>query len=253
MNDKSPLHIGFIFEGPTDQETIPVLVAKLLQRPIEVTPIEKEAPGFDDFKRPSPEDLRLRRHGPKWGMFKSYVIALLIEGVDAIVVVVDNDCDDPPYKRWCLLARNLPSDERPIRLIDVSDLAKYCKDIHLALGILEEHLSKAYQEDTIPVIIGVAVQMLEAWLLARPHVVESVLWDPLAPVERTRCIEPEQIRHPKNEIIHRHNGGSDLSQEQARQIGIHPDFTPGPIETACPSFARFAADIHILVDFPETE
>lgn len=96
-------------------------------------------------------------------------------------------------------------------------------------------------------IIGIAVQMLEAWLLAQPHIVDSVLWDPpLSPEERTRCTEPEQICHPKNEIIRRHNGGSDLSQKQARQIGEHEDFSPEPIAERCPGFARFAQDVSVL-------
>jgi len=125
METRRPLRIGFIFEGPTDQETIPVLVAKLLNRPVERIPFNKEAPGFDDFRR--------RRQGDNpnlnraWGMLKSYTI---------------------------------------------------------------------------------------------------------------------------NEIIHPHNGGDDLSQGQARQTGEYPGFSPEPIEAACPSFARFAADIRVLATIP---
>jgi len=246
MDNQPPLRIGFIFEGPTDEETIPILVAKLLERPIDAISIDKQAPGFDDFKRPRPEDIRLGRHRPRWGMFRSYVIALLIEGVDAIVVVVDNDRDDPAYKRWCLLGRNLPFDGRPIRLIDVSDLAQYCEDEHLALNVLEEHLSKAHQDGTIPVIVGIAVQMLEAWLLAQPHIVESVIWESITQDRHAQCSNPEQITHPKKEIIRPHNGGSDLNQKQARQIGEHEDFNPEPIAERCPGFARFAQDVSVL-------
>jgi len=242
MNNAVPLRIGFILEGVTDQETIPVLVTRLLQRRVDSIPVHKETGGFDDFKR------RKRIGNPElrrtWGTFKSYVIALLIEGVDAIVVVVDNDSDDPAYRRWCLLGRNLPFDGYPIQLVDVSDLAAYCDQVHLALDILGEH--KVHQENATPVVIGVAVEMLEAWLLAQPHVVESALWERIPPEKRARCNTPEQITHPKNEVIHPHNGGGDLSQEQARQIGEHPDFLPEPIETACPSFARFAEDVRVL-------
>lgn len=244
MNNVAPLRIGFILEGVTDQETIPVLVTRLLQRRVDSIPVHKETGGFDDFKR------RKRVGNPElrrtWGTFKSYVIALLIEGVDAIVVVVDNDSDDPAYRRWCLLGRNLPFDGYPIQLVDVSDLAAYCDQVHLALDILGERIAKVHQENATPVVIGVAVEMLEAWLLAQPHVVESALWERIPPEKRAWCNTPEQITHPKNEVIRPHNGGGDLSQEQARQIGEHPDFCPEPIETACPSFARFAEDVRVL-------
>jgi len=180
-------------------------------------------------------------------MFKGYVIALLIEKVDAIIVVVDNDCDHPAYRRWCLLGQNLPLNSYPIRLVDVSNLAKHCDQIHLALDTLGERIIRVYKEGVIPVIIGVAVEMLEAWLLAQPHVVESVLWEPIPPQERARCAHPEQILHPKNEIIVPHNGGSGLSREQACQIGAHPGFGPDPVEAACPSFARFAQDVRVLI------
>lgn len=244
MHDVPALRVGFILEGVTDQETIPVLVAKLIQHPIDSIPIHKETGGFDDFKR------RKRVGDPEfkrsWGIFKSYIIALLIEGVDAIVVVVDNDSDDPTYRRWCLLGRSLPFNGYPIQLVDVSDLAEHCDQIYLAMGILEERIGKAYQEGSIPVIIGVAVEMLEAWLLAQPHIVESVLWEPIPLERRTQCDNPEQIVHPKKEIIRPNNGGNDLSREQARQIAKHPDFSPGPVETACPSFARFAEDVRVL-------
>jgi len=247
MNDISPLRVGFIFEGPTEEETIPILVAKLLQRPVDAIPIPKQAPGFDDFRRPSPEQLRRGRRSPRWGMFKFYITTLLIKEVDAIVVVVDNDGQEPKYaKRWCLLSRKLPFDRYPIRLVDVSDLAGRCDEIHLALDVFKEHVTQVYQQGTTPVIIGVAVQMLEAWLLAQPHIVQGVLWEPISPKNRARCSNPEQIAHPKNEIIRPHNGGGDLSQRQAEQIGTHLEFAPGPIARACPSFARFARDVHIL-------
>jgi hypothetical protein len=184
-------------------------------------------------------------------MFKSYVIALLIERADAIVVVVDNDRIEPPYtKRWWLLGRRLPFEGYPVRLVDASDVIAQCKQAHLELDDLEQYILKVRQEGIVPVIIGVAVQMLEAWLLAQPEVAENVLWEAITPARRALCMSPEQISHPKNEIIHPHNGGSDLTQTQARQIGGHPGFAPEPIEAACPSFARFAADIRILSTLP---
>ncbi len=242
--DNAPLtRIGFIFEGPTDQVTIPTLVEKLLEREIDPIPLQKEADGIDDFRR--------RKQGGNptldraWGMFKSYIIALLIQDAHAIIVVVDNDGDQPPGRRWCLLGRNLPFDGYAIQLIDVSDLAAGCGEMGLALNILAERIATVHREGSVPVIIGVAVEMLEAWLLARPHIVESVLWEPFTDEERTRCAAPEQITHPKK-IIRRHNRGSDLGQAQARQIGLHPEFAPQPIREVCPSFARFADDVRAL-------
>ncbi len=90
--------------------------------------------------------------------------------------------------------------------------------------------------------------LLAKWLLAQPHVVEIVLWDEAIPPEkRARCNHPEQITHPKNEMICPHNGGRGLRQEQARKIGEHPDFFPESIEATCPSFARFAQGVRTLV------
>lgn len=249
METRRPLRIGFIFEGPTDQETIPVLVAKLLNRPVERIPFNKEAPGFDDFRR--------RRQGDNpnlnraWGMLKSYTIALLIQGADAVVIVVDND-REPLHKRWCLLGRNLPFEypQRRIEWVDVSGQAAQCSNLYLTLDSLLDRILSTHQAGAVPIVIGVAVQMLEAWLLAQPEVVENVLWDSLSSQDRNRCVTPEAIPHPKNEIIHPHNGGDDLSQGQARQVGEYPGFSPEPIEAACPSFARFAADIRVLATIP---
>jgi hypothetical protein len=98
----------------------------------------------------------------------------------------------------------------------------------------------ATDEDTIPVIIGIAV-------LAQPDVLESVLWDPLSPQDRARCGDPESIPHPKNEIVRRYNGGDDLSRQQAQEIAEHLDFQAIVIEQTCPSFARFAQDIRVLI------
>ena len=249
MNNTTPLRIGFIFEGATDEETIPVLVAKLLQRPVDSIPVHKQTGGFDDFRRcKQPDDSESAPElARRWGKFKSYVIALLIKEVDAIIVLVDNDSNDPAYKRWCLLGRNLPFDGHRIQLIDVSDMAEHCDQVHLTLSIRERHIAQVRQPGTTPVIIGVAVEMLEAWLLAQPHVVESVLWEEIPPEKRAQCNHPEQITHPKNEMIRPHNGGGGLSQKQAREIGEHPDFFPEPIEAVCPSFARFAQGVRTLI------
>jgi len=243
--DNAPLtRIGFIFEGSTDQVIITTLVEKLLERKIDPIPLQKEADGIDDFRR------RKRGGNPAldraWGMFKSYIIALLIEDAHAIIVVVDNDGDQPPGRRWCLLARNLPFDGYAIQLVDVSDLAARCDEMGLALNLLAERITNVHREGSVPVMIGVAVEMLEAWLLAQPHIVESVLWEPLSDEERARCAAPEQIAHPKNEMVRPHNGRSGLSQAQAKQIAAHPEFAPRPIEGACPSFARFADDVRVL-------
>lgn len=236
--DDDVLRIGFIFEGSTDEETIPVLVANLLQRPIYPIPVYKEAPGFDGLKRLK------KKKGKAWSVFKGYVIGLLIEEkLDAIIVVVDND-REPLYKRWCILGGNLPFEGYPVRLVDASDWAALCKQAQRQ-DIPTGYICKSRQAGVVPVVIGVAVEMLEAWLLAQPDVVEGVLWDsPILPERRARCAAPERILNPKDEIICPHNGGSGLSRKQAQRIG--QGLAPGPIEAACPSFARFANDVRIL-------
>jgi hypothetical protein len=260
MNRRQPLRIGYIFEGPTDKRTIPELVKQLLERPVTMIPLRKMSSGWEDFRRPSPQDIRAGRRSPRWGMFKSYIEALLIEGAEAIVIVADHDADEDighqepfPHKRWCMLGRNLPFDEKPdLRLVDTApqpgetetepaqQRASLCEARGLGPDCFPDCVVDAYEEEAVPVIIGIAKQMLEAWLLAQPEVVEAVLWDPLSE-------EPEEIPHPKNEIIHRYNGGGDLSRQQAEHIGEHPDFSAAVIEARCPSFARFAEDVRILL------
>ncbi len=276
MNQQEPLKVGYIFEGPTDKGTIPQLVTQVLGRPVEVIPLDKESPGLSDFRRPSPQDIRAGRRGPKWGRFKSYVKALLIKEAKVIVVVVDHDRDEDighaeplPHKRWCILGQNLPFDEKSkLRLVDtappsdeadevdeVDDAdeetperrAPLCHARNLGPACFPDCVVEIYEAGTVPVVIGIAKQMLEAWLLAQPDVVVSVLWEPLSEEDRLRCETPETIPHPKNEIIHRYNGGGDLSRQQAEHIGGHPDFSAAVIEARCPSFARFAEDIRILL------
>jgi len=264
MEERHPIRIGFIFEGPTDEATIPVLVGQLLQRPIHIIPLKKLSFGWSDFKRPIPRDLRAGRRGSKWGTFQSYIQALLIEGAEVIIVVADHDNDEDigqatplPHKRWCILGQHLPFEIRSdLRLVDrslseaASGRAQVCSDCHLGPDCFPQCISEHYQAGTLPVVIGIARQMLEAWLLAQPEIVESVLWEALTEDERARCVMPEAIAHPKNEIIRRHNGGSDLSQSQADEIGRHRTFNAAAIEARCPSFARFAEDVRVLVVMP---
>jgi hypothetical protein len=267
MNRRPPLRIGYIFEGPTDERTIPELVKQLLERPVTMIPLRKMSSGWEDFRRPSPQDLRAGRQSPRWGMFKSYVKALLIEGAEVIVIVADHDADEDighqelfPHKRWCMLGRNLPFNERPdLRLVDTApqpdeagaepaqQRVPLCEARGLGMDCFPDCVVAAYEDGIVPVIIGIARQMLEAWLLAQPEVVEAVLWEPLSDEDRARCEEPEKIPHPKNEIIRRYNGGGDLSGQQAEDIGGHPEFSAAVIEARCPSFARFAEDVRILL------
>lgn len=270
MNRRAPLRVGYIFEGSTDKATIPELVKQLLGRPVKMIPLRKISSGWGDFRRPSPRDLRAGRRSPRWGMFKSYVKALLIDKAEVIIIVADHDADEDighdkpfPYKRWCLLGGNLPFDERPqLRLVDgvhqpeganmnvAERRAPLCNAYNLGWGCLSDCVEDVYETETVPVIIGIAKQMLEAWLLAQPKVVETVLREPLSEGDRARCAVPEEILHPKNEIIHCYNDDRDLSRSQAEVIGKHPDFSAAVIEKLCPSFARFAEDVHMLFMMP---
>ena len=261
MHEQELLKIGFIFEGPADEETIPVLVAQLLEQPIELVGLTKESSGWNDFRRPSPMDLRAGRRGPKWGMLRSYVKLLLIDQAEAVIIVVDRDSDDDfghndpfPHKRWCILGMNLPFEERPqLRLIDRARLdtedlrGQLCRERSLAPDCFPDCLTDAYEAGTVPVIIGIAREMLDGWLLAQPHVVETVLWERLSEEDRMRCEDPESIRHPKKEITRRYNGGGDLSRQQAEDIAQHPDFSADAIRDVCRSFEHFTQDVHVLL------
>lgn len=265
MNQRQPLRIGYIFEGPTDKETIPDLVAQLLGQPIHVIPLRKQSSGWYDFRRPRPKDLRAGRHSPRWGMLKSYVESLLIKDAEAIVIVADQDEDDDighqdpfPHKRWCILGKNLPFVQKPqLRLIDRAELetsesrAELCDNCDLGPDCFPDCVAHDCDPGTVPVIVGIAKQMLEAWLLAQPDVVEAVLWEPLSNEDRKRCEDPESIRHPKKEVIRPYNGGVDLSQRQAELIGQNLDFSAEAIRDACQSFERFAQDVHVLLEMPE--
>lgn len=238
------LRIGFIFEGVTDLETIPVLVTKILDRPVTAVRIAKETNGFNDFKRRKQNGrLEIQR---SWGALKSYITALIIENVDAIVIVVDNDGETSP-KRWCQIASNLPYYE-PVSVLDACGRAEDARRVNMQAEIqsIIDHILLHKSEGRIPMVIGVAVQMLEAWLLAQPEIVSTVLWEPFTPDELAQCEYPERIAHPKNELIKNNNGGSDLSQKQARAIGQHENFSPVDIESRCPSFGLFAADVRAL-------
>lgn len=264
MHEQEALKVGFIFEGAADEETIPVLVAQLISRSIELVSVTKQSSGWNDFRRPAPRDLRAGRRGPKWGMLRSYVKSLLIDEVQAIVIVADRDRDHSlghgrtiAHKRWCILGENLPFDERPrLRLIDRTaaeaqvSRGQQCDACNLAPICFPDCVSDTYEADTVPVIIGIAKEMLEAWLLAQPEVVETVLWESLCEDDRSRCEDPESIPDPKKEIIRRYNGGGDLSQQQARCIAENPDFSAQAIRPICGSFERLAQDVGILVLIP---
>jgi hypothetical protein len=250
------LRIGFIFEGETDLETIPALVAKIINHRITPVKIDKETNGFDDFKRRkqnrsfdtqrSSEDRQLTETQRPWGTLKSYIISLIIKGVDAIVIVVDNDGETLP-KRWCQIASNLPYYE-PISVLDTCGRAGDAHQVNMQTEIhaVIDHILAQKGQGRIPIVIGVAVEMLEAWLLAQPEIVATVLWELFTPDELARCEHPEMITHPKNELIKNNNGGSDLSQKQARLIGQHANFSPVDIERRCPSFGLFVADVGAL-------
>ncbi len=198
---QQPLKIGCIFEGPTDRHVIPVLVSQLLKQPIELIPLRKTSSGWHDFKRPSPQDLRAGRRRPRWGMFQSYVKSLVIAGAEVIVVVADHDADEDighaepfPHKRWCMLGQHVPFDTQPhLCLIDAARRAVMCQDHRLGPPCFPDCVTDVYKPDQLLVIIGIAKQMLEAWLLAQPDVVETVLWARLSAQDRARCQTPEAI------------------------------------------------------------
>ena len=244
-----PLTIGFIFEGPTEEETVPVLLAQILNREIEVKKINKQTPGFNDFKRPIRQPQRAELRG-SWGTLKSYILSLLILQVDAIVIVVDNDCEEPAIlKRWSQFARNLPVGIRPLQIIDCSRVVNESLEAGLEVPLVQ-HIVCAPRPEQTPVIIGISVQMLEAWLLANPATFQSILWEPFTAQELQRCASPEQIADPVKEILSKRIGQDKLSQKQAKAIAAHPDFSPGPIEARRPSFVGFAGDVRSLAGLP---
>ncbi len=103
-------------------------------------------------------------------------------------------------------------------------------------GMIPEGLS-------VPVIIGVAVQMLEAWLLACPETFERVFGYPL----RLRK-EPEDYAHPKSEVVipylEKNTEYRRLNEEKARELAQYADVEV--IRRKCKSFREYDSLLYVL-------
>ena len=95
----------------------------------------------------------------------------------------------------------------------------------------------------LPVIIGVAVQMLEAWLIACPETFERVFGYRLRLKK-----DPEDYAHPKNEVVipylEKHTDLRRLNEGKARELAQHADVAV--IKRKCNSFREYDSLLDVL-------
>lgn len=93
--------------------------------------------------------------------------------------------------------------------------------------------SRFVENYRFPVISVIAVQEMEAWLIADPRALQSVLG-----VDK-RFASPERVRHPKAELIRLFPRREAYTPQMAARIAEGADVRV--LERVCPSFARFRA------------
>jgi len=95
-------------------------------------------------------------------------------------------------------------------------------------------------------VVGVAVEMLEAWLISCPNAWRRVFSHPLPPLTK----EPEQYQHPKNEVVVpfllQHTKHRWLSEELAFDLAVEMGNEIETIKRRCPSFRQFDAALDVI-------
>ena len=98
----------------------------------------------------------------------------------------------------------------------------------------------------VPAVIGVAVEMLEAWLIACPDAWQRVFGRPLPSLTK----EPEQYLHPKNEVVVpfllRHTAHRWLNEELAFGLAVEMGREIETVKRRCPSFRQFDAALDVI-------
>ncbi len=156
---------------------------------------------------PVPVRLRAGGYPDLCKNFAGYTRSFQWQGVRTGIVVVDND--------------QRPDGERRARLESM-----------IPAGL------------SVPVIVGVAVQMLEAWLLACPETFERVFGYPLPSLKKS----PEDYHHPKNEVVipylQKHTDLRRLNEEKAQELARHADVEA--IKRKCNSFKEYDSLLDVL-------
>jgi hypothetical protein len=98
----------------------------------------------------------------------------------------------------------------------------------------------------VHVVIAVAVEMLEAWLIACPNAWRRVFGRPLPSLGK----EPEQYLHPKNEVVVpfllQHTAHRWLNEELAFDLAVEMGDEIETVKQRCPSFRQFDAALDVI-------
>ena len=133
--------------------------------------------------------------------FEGYVRAYGHLDVELVIVVVDND-RRPAGERRSVIESRIPSDVRK------------------------------------PVVIGIAVEMLEAWLIACPEAFEDSFGRPVRLKKK-----PEEYQDPKREVVNRFLEDNTmhrvLTRELARRIVDSGHWDADKARRECPSLDDF--------------
>lgn len=99
---------------------------------------------------------------------------------------------------------------------------------------------------TVSVVIGVAVEMLEAWLIACPEAFEAVFNHSLHSFLKSNQL-PESYPDPKRWVIipylHKYTAYQRLNREISQKIAQTEACQVEIIRQVCPSFEQFAGDL----------
>lgn len=97
-----------------------------------------------------------------------------------------------------------------------------------------------------PAVVAVAVEMLEAWLIAWPDAWQRVFGRPLPSLVK----EPEHYLHPKNEVVVpfllRHTAHRWLNEELAFDLAVEMGREIETVKQRCPSFRQFDAALNVI-------
>lgn len=95
-------------------------------------------------------------------------------------------------------------------------------------------------------VVAVAVEMLEAWLIACPNAWRRVFGRPLPALAK----EPEQYYHPKNEVVVpfllQHTAHRWLNEELAFALAVEMGSELEALKQRCPSFRQFDVALDMI-------
>lgn len=98
----------------------------------------------------------------------------------------------------------------------------------------------------VPAVVGVAVEMLEAWLIACPDAWQRVFGQPLPSLAK----DPEQYLHPKNEVVVpfllKYTAHRWLNEELAFDLAVEMGREMETVKQRCPSFRQFDVALDVI-------